>query len=101
MADKNWEISGVSTPLPKWKSHKEVWADKIVGIHKRDTNSEQAIKDDSFTIWTLACGGYIHVSNALVSRGFPSVGDYYVRYEDKGFEFWSPARAFENEYTRI
>jgi len=90
-----------SAPLPKWKSHKEVWADKIVKIVDNGPNCESAMLDDSHVIWHLSEGTYIHVSNVLKQRGGPEpLGGYYVRYED-GYESWSPAKAFEEGYTQI
>ena len=73
--------------LPRWQSHKKVWADKIVKI------GEGAILH-------LDCGGHREVPDNFFARGFPQVGDYYVRYED-GYESWSPTKAFEEGYTRI
>jgi len=82
--------------LPRWQSHKKVWADKIVGVVSNGP--------DGFTNWHLVCGGIIQVfprSKVLLARGGDDpVGGYYVRYED-GYESWSPAKAFEEGYTRI
>ncbi len=93
----------VCTPtiqLPRWQSHKKVWADKIVGISKADNNQQPVMPDDSGIVWHLACGAFIHVSFALIARGSPSVGDYYVLYEDS-YQSWSPAKAFDSGYTRL
>lgn len=81
--------------LPKWRSHKVVWADKITGVY------------DEPRRWVLACSGIVAVSLALQERvpvgdgGLRlAVGGYYVRYAD-GYESWSPAQAFEEGYTRV
>lgn len=80
--------------LPRWQSHKKVWAAKIVERRvARDTED-----------WVLDNGGIIErVKSDLIMRvpkDQQPVGGYYVRYED-GFESWSPAKAFEEGYTRI
>ena len=79
--------------LPRWQSHKEVLADKIVAVE--DGNGPVLMR------WRLACGILIDVGAALAARpaGRPVLGGYYVRYED-GFESWSPAEPFEAGYTR-
>lgn len=80
-----------NTKLPRWKSHKEVWADQIARV-----------KDGGKT-WVLNCTEKVDVQSALSARvpaGTDPTGGYYVRYED-GFESWSPAKAFEEGYTRI
>lgn len=76
--------------LPRWRSHKIVWADKITGML------------DGPYRWRLLCGGLVDVSAQLDGRvpdGVEAVGGYYVRYPD-GFESWSPAAAFEDGYTK-
>jgi|HubBroStandDraft_4_1064222.scaffolds.fasta_scaffold00019_28 hypothetical protein len=83
--------------LPKWKCHKEVWAAKITD------QMPAGIGSAGLGAWTLDNGGYVTVSEALRARvpsGTSPVGGYYVRYAD-GFESWSPAKAFEEGYTRL
>lgn len=90
MAEKSNQVA-----LPRWQSHKEVLGDKIISAAD---SSELAP-----AIWRLACGALIDVSSTLqgrVPKGIDPVGGYYVRYAD-GFESWSPAKAFEDGYTRI
>lgn len=92
----------VAAQLPEYRSHKRVWAAKVVQvIDNSGENCEAAIKDDSFVVWVLDNGGYVHVSNDLKMRGGdnPACG-YFVKYAD-GFQSWSPARAFEEGYTRV
>jgi hypothetical protein len=84
---------GAGAALPRWKCHKEVWAAKITGV--RTVGSEHQ--------WLLDNSGFVHATDALSGRvpsGLFPVGGYYVRYED-GYESWSPAKAFEDGYTRI
>ncbi len=80
--------------LPRWRSHKIVEADKITGVL------------DEPRRWVLACGAIVDVLPGLQARVPPgenglalAYGGYYVRYSD-GFESWSPAKAFEEGYTR-
>lgn len=96
------EVYGVAK-LPVWKSHKLVFAAKIVGTTTiAVANPSGRQEDDSGERWTLEGGGVVQVSHGLMARGhlMNSAGGYFVRYED-GYESWSPAAAFEGGYTRI
>lgn len=79
--------------LPKYRSHKKVWAVKIADI----VNDS----DGGATITPLE-EGYtpFKVDAAYIKKHEPEVGGYYVVYED-GYKSWSPAKAFEAGYTRI
>lgn len=86
------------TEIPRWRSHKIVQAAKITG----------ARFDADMPALMLAGGFRVEVSHEMWSRiigmtnskEWPDlVGGYYVRYPD-GFESWSPAKAFEEGYTR-
>jgi hypothetical protein len=81
-------MGGVGAQLPKWKSHKEVWADRIIAM---DASG-----------WYLACGDHIcpDVTAELTKRGEPQPGDYFVQYDD-GYKSWSPAGPFEEGYTKL
>lgn len=76
--------------LPRWQSHKKVWADKIIGV------------TDETGVWLLAGGGSVETSDGLKGRvNAPTpIGGYYVQYDD-GYESWSPAKAFEEGYTLV
>lgn len=94
------EVYGVAK-LPVWKSHKLVFAARIMEqgtLH----GSPERIEDDSFQTWRLENGGSVSVSKSLYARvpGGVAVGGFFVRYDD-GYESWSPAAAFEGGYTRI
>lgn len=97
--DKAEKDMHASVALPRWQSHKQVYGDKITKIQRADPNSESA-KDDAGIRWLLDCGGIVTVTKDLIGRGAPVVGDYYVQYDD-GYKSWSPAKAFEEGYTRI
>ena len=80
--------------LPQWKCHKLVYADKIV--HISSNHPVFGVR------WKLECGGIVQSDDVteLIKRGGPVVGDYFVEDED-GYKSWSPAKAFEDGYTRI
>lgn len=79
--------------LPRYQSHKIVWALKIrlvipelkgqATIYPQDSGYEQFL-----------------VSAEYVRKHQPQSGGYYVVYED-GYESWSPNVAFENGYQLI
>lgn len=77
-------------PLPLYQCHKKVRAAKIRRIALTD-GTETRLETDQ---------GWIFVSREYVSKHKPEVGGYYVLYED-GYESFSPAKAFEEGYTRV
>lgn len=93
----------VMTPLPKYKCHKEVYAIKITAIEldsdlaqkeNRETDGGALIQHDYERVQP------IKVDHAYMSKHKPTVGGYYVVYED-GYKSFSPAEAFEGGYTKI
>ena len=74
--------------LPRYKCHKEVSALKIGRI-------------DGNTIWPED-GAYdpFNVSAEYLTKHNPQPGGYWVQYDDT-YESFSPAKAFEDGYTRI
>jgi len=88
------------TTLPRWQSHKIVRGDRIREILPLTPGAEMSGPEDIGLRWYLDCGDIIPVMRSVVARGAPQVGDYYVCYED-GYESWSPAKAFEEGYTRL
>lgn len=86
--------------IPQWRSHKVVTADKVIGVSAVLGTSDGANRRED---WELECGEVIHALGSLRSRvpdHVSPLGGYYVRYED-GFESWSPAKAFEEGYTKV
>ena len=79
--------------MPKYVSHKEVWALKIeaveVGQYGRGWITPE---DDGY--------GAFGVSKEYLEKHKPKPGGYYVVYAD-GYESFSPAKAFEEGYTAI
>ena len=99
--------TGTETPvagaMPRYKCHKEVNALKIEAI---DLDSTKAIDEgretDGSAIITPADEGYgpFRVDHDFVLKHGPQAGGYYVAYED-GYRSYSPAKAFEDGYTRL
>jgi hypothetical protein len=83
----------VEAEMPRYRSHKEVWALKIKAIEVLDHGGAVITPEES---------GYAQfgVGSAYVAKHQPKAGGYYVVYED-GYKSFSPADAFEGGYTRI
>lgn len=79
--------------MPKYRSHKEVWALKI-GKIEVDAMGRSIIHpaDDGYAPFA--------VDHDYVAKHEPQAGGYYVVYKD-GYKSWSPAAAFEDGYSRI
>lgn len=94
----------VMTPLPQYQCHKKVWALKIREIvpeHSMTMANEEAPKPDGALIYPVDEGyGAFTVSQAYLDKHNPEVGGYWVQYKD-GYQSYSPAKAFEDGYTRI
>lgn len=84
----------VEQEMPRYKCHKEVHALKIAGI-------EPATADGKTTIIPEDRGyAPFQVDATYMQKHEPNVGGYYVVYAD-GYKSYSPAKAFEDGYTRI
>lgn len=95
--------SEVSAEMPKYQSHKKVWALKIAKIDKDiDKAKEEDRETDGSAVITPADEGYgpFTVDGTYMAKHTPEVGGYYVVYED-GYKSFSPAEAFDNGYTRV
>ena len=98
---EGYEMSvGTQVQLHKWKCHKEVWADRIRAVIVLSPIDERIAPTNHDVTLRLDGGGEIGVSKTFIARGIPSVGDYFVQYDD-GYQSWSPAKAFEEGYTRL
>lgn len=88
-----------SGKVPTWRSHKEVCGDKVINkVAVMGNDGEDRVEH-----WELEGGAVVKVLGSLRNRvpeGVDPVGGYYVLYED-GFESWSPAKPFEDGYTRV
>lgn len=85
--------------LPRYRSHKEVWALKIAEIEPDGSAPSGA---EGSCIITPAEDGYapFRVDVEYCRKHNTQVGGYYVVYKD-GYKSWSPAEAFEEGYTKI
>jgi hypothetical protein len=94
------EGSNIGVEMPKYKSHKEVWALKIKSI-KRDGEGENRESDGSAII-TPEDGRYapFRVDSDYMWKHKPQDGGYYVVYKD-GYKSFSPANVFEEGNTLI
>lgn len=73
--------------MPLYECHKEVHAAKIT-----------AIENDILILGHI--GGRQQVTDGWLARFKPEVGGYYVVYKD-GYSSYSPAKAFEEGYSRV
>lgn len=107
--------SGVCREMPRYKCHKEVYALKIAEIqpmYAEPTAADlRAAMDPQSEAPERMIGGYIlvpadegfapfDVGIDYVNKHKPEAGGYYVSYDD-GYKSYSPAKAFEEGYTRI
>lgn len=85
--------------MPRYLCHKQVWALKIADI--KDP-TEPGNESDGSRIIVPADAGFapFRVEQAYVHKHKPEVGGYYVVYAD-GYKSYSPAKAFEDGYTRV
>jgi len=86
--------------MPKYKSHKEVWALKIKSIIL-DGEGENRETDGSAII-TPEDEGYapFRIEREYLHKHQPQIGGYYVVYKG-GYQSFSPADAFEEGYSKI
>ncbi|MNU19524.1 hypothetical protein D3C71_77530 [compost metagenome] len=82
-----------STEMPRYKSHKEVWAMKITHI--------------DYGTRTLTLKSGVFISSVVIDDTWMRnncdgdvTGGYYVVY-DNGHKSWSPAESFEKGYTQV
>jgi hypothetical protein len=77
--------------LPKWQSHKTVWAGKVAAVSEKEGIPSLILDlgDDQTNI---------AVGQAWLDRHKPEVGGYFVLYAD-GYRSYSPAKAFEEGHT--
>lgn len=98
------ENSGVSREMPKYQSHKKVWALKIKHI-SYEIGKGTAVEGNycgTEAIITPEEEGYdrFGVSNEYINKHKPFAGGYYVVYED-GYKSFSPSDVFIAGNTKI
>lgn len=94
--------------MPRYRSHKEVWALKIKSIaFDRDEAAKTNRETTGGATITPADAGFAPfpvdaewVSKRLPKNWTPELGGYYVVYRDD-YKSWSPVSEFEDGYTRI
>ena len=93
-------IDNVSIEMPKYKSHKEVWALQIKTI-VRD-GAEYNTESDGSAMITPMEEGYapFKVDHEYMAKHKPQIDGFYVKYKD-GYESYSPYKAFIEGYTMI
>jgi hypothetical protein len=84
---------GAAMEMPRYKSHKTVWALEIDEVQKidHDMTSRLTFRDEGYAS--------IVVPGEMFSRYRPVPGDFYVQYED-GYKSFSPRKAFLGGYMR-
>jgi hypothetical protein len=84
----------VGAEMPKYRCHKVVHALKIQAVTSGlgVVGPRIVPADEGFSPF--------EVSSEWIERFKPEAGGYYVIYED-GYKSFSPAKAFEDGYTRI
>lgn len=89
-------MSDVSRELPKYQSHKQVWALKIAELnpvlHPNDGSAFMTPAEEGYAPFKLDAD--------YMQKHTPHVGGYYVVYAD-GYKSFSPAEAFEGGYTAV
>jgi hypothetical protein len=84
----------VEKEMPRYKSHKQIWALEIDAIGPQETKdgpARLAFRDEGYAA--------IEVPGEMFSRYSPIAGDFYVVYAD-GYKSFSPRKAFLEGYTR-
>lgn len=81
-------MDDTARPMPRYRCHKEVWALKIAAV------------DGARVVFAEEGFQPLSVDPKMFARYKPVAGDYYVQYDD-GYQSFSPAKAFEEGYTRI
>jgi hypothetical protein len=92
------QVAQAGVEMPRYRCHKEVHALKIGSIEHmgEDTTTEE----NPIVFLHFAEKGYGPIRMNLRGKPTPEAGWYYVVYED-GYKSFSPAKAFEDGYTRI
>ncbi len=96
-------IGQVQREMPKYQSHKKVWALKIkeVFLDSVLAQTQQRETTGGALIVPVEEGYAPFTVNAeYVRKHDPKAGGYYVVYDD-GYKSWSPAEAFESGYTKL
>lgn len=88
--NENHEDTGPAAEMPRYKSHKQVWALEIATADP--LTCKLAFRDKGYAA--------IKTDAAMWSRYKPVPGDYYVVYDD-GYKSFSPRKAFLDGYIKL
>lgn len=92
----------IERQLPRYKSHKQVWALKIKDVSPKPNPDHTGLTGASSYGATIVPEdeGYaaFDVDAFYMDKHEPQPGGYYVVYED-GYKSYSPAKAFEDGYS--
>ena len=92
-----------SAELPRYKCHKEVWALKIAEIHQAPADQERVYASGDWYLvpedrhYAPICVGH----DEFIVKHKPQAGGYYVVYPPDGYASFSPAKPFEDGYSRL
>jgi hypothetical protein len=87
------ENAGAGMEMPRYRSHKVVWAIKIAAIEvRKDKSAIIAPADDGYAPFTTKPGWAERFTGSEKDNG------YYIQYAD-GFASWSPTKAFVDGYS--
>jgi hypothetical protein len=87
--------------MSRYKCHKEVYALKIKSIRTLPVRLGKVMGEDGAYLYPMEEEyGHIYVDYDYLSKHKPQAGGYYVVYSDN-YKSFSPAKAFEEGYTRI
>lgn len=82
--------------MPRYQSHKKVWALKIADLEWEPSSGVGTITpaEEGYTTFQTRPGWADKFDGSTEDLG------YFVMYQD-GYESWSPTKAFEEGYTRL
>lgn len=91
----NVDENAPQTEMPRYVSHKTVWALKIAALEiHEDKSATIAPKDAGYAPFKTRAGWAERFTGSEEDLG------YYVQYQD-GFSSWSPTKPFEDGNTRV
>jgi hypothetical protein len=89
----------IEIQMPKYKCHKEVFALKIKELIDTTIDGNETDGSRLLIPEEKEYNGF-RVNHEYMHKHKPEVGGYYVVYTD-GYKSYSPAKAFEEGYTKI
>lgn len=86
------------TPMPKYRSHKEVWALQIESVE--DNGTDTTTDENQQVTVHFSDKRFAPRKFNLRGKPTPEAGWYFIQYAD-GYESFSPAKAFAEGYVLI